>query len=75
MLNAPHKSMEAKLVKLADKLYNLQDLVRQTPIGWTDERVLEYFQWAGLVVKGLLGTNKQIEDELIKVLASREVKV
>ena len=30
---APHKSKEAKLVKLADKLYNLRDLNRCTPRG------------------------------------------
>lgn len=29
-------SHEAKLVKLADKLYNLRDLERCTPSGWTE---------------------------------------
>ena len=33
IVNAPHKSREAKLVKLADKLYNLRDLKRCTPQG------------------------------------------
>lgn len=28
-------SREAKLVKLADKLYNLRDLERCTPVGWS----------------------------------------
>lgn len=31
--NAPHKSREAKLVKLADKLYNLRDLCNEAPEG------------------------------------------
>lgn len=31
--HAPHCSREAKLVKLADKLYNLRDLNRCTPVG------------------------------------------
>lgn len=31
VVNAPHKSKEAKLVKLADKLYNLRDLHRVVP--------------------------------------------
>uniref|UniRef100_A0A3B4WDF4 Guanosine-3',5'-bis(diphosphate) 3'-pyrophosphohydrolase MESH1 n=1 Tax=Seriola lalandi dorsalis TaxID=1841481 RepID=A0A3B4WDF4_SERLL len=33
--HAPHCSRQAKLVKLADKLYNLRDLNRCTPVGWT----------------------------------------
>lgn len=31
--HAPHSSNQAKLVKLADKLYNLRDLNRCTPVG------------------------------------------
>ncbi|CAI9551050.1 unnamed protein product, partial [Staurois parvus] len=31
--HAPHRSHKAKLVKLADKLYNLRDLNRSTPNG------------------------------------------
>lgn len=42
--HAPNISREAKLVKLADKLYNLRDLEKCVPIGWTSERVKEYFK-------------------------------
>lgn len=42
--HAPNISCEAKLVKLADKLYNLRDLEKSVPIGWTSERVKEYFK-------------------------------
>lgn len=42
--HAPNLSREAKLVKLADKLYNLRDLKKSIPIGWTSERVTEYFK-------------------------------
>lgn len=42
--HASNLSHEAKLVKLADKLYNLRDLKKGTPIGWTSERVTEYFK-------------------------------
>lgn len=31
-------SREAKLVKLADKLYNLRDLQKELPKGWTEVR-------------------------------------
>ncbi|CAD5115734.1 DgyrCDS4680 [Dimorphilus gyrociliatus] len=70
--NAPKKSKEAKLVKLADKLYNLRDLNRATPSGWNPKRVSEYFKWASLVVEGLRGTNHQLEEELDKLFESKE---
>lgn len=54
-------SPKAKLVKLADKLYNLRDLQRCTPHGWTAERVSEYFIWAKKVVDNLRGTNSKLE--------------
>ena len=46
IVNAPHVSKEAKLVKLADKLYNLRDLERETPQNWTEIRKHQYFVWA-----------------------------
>lgn len=42
--HTPHISHEAKLIKLADKIYNLRDLQRCTPVGWTPERIQEYFR-------------------------------
>lgn len=44
IVHAPKSSREAKLVKLADKLYNLRDLEKETPVGWSSERVDEYFK-------------------------------
>lgn len=64
VVNAPHKSKQAKLVKLADKLYNLRDLSRCNPEGWTEERVQQYREWGAKVCTGLLGTNAALEDAL-----------
>ena len=67
--HASHCSPKAKLVKLADKLYNLRDLDRVIPEGWTKERRQEYFQWSSQVVQGLRGSSKTMEaslDELFK---------
>eukprot|EP01027_Heterolobosea_sp_BB2_P006038 GEZU01009166.1.p1 GENE.GEZU01009166.1~~GEZU01009166.1.p1 ORF type:complete len:190 (-),score=57.45 GEZU01009166.1:45-614(-) len=58
---APHKSHEAKLVKLADKLHNLRSLQSGSPPGWELERVQEYFRWAKQVVDGMRGTNAKLE--------------
>lgn len=42
--NAPKCSHKAKLIKLADKLYNLRDLQKAIPVGWSEDRVREYFK-------------------------------
>ncbi|XP_024883652.1 guanosine-3',5'-bis(diphosphate) 3'-pyrophosphohydrolase MESH1 [Temnothorax curvispinosus] len=68
--HAPNISREAKLVKLADKLYNLRDLEKGIPIGWTSERVKEYFKWAKAVVDGCRQTNPNLERELDILFAS-----
>uniref|UniRef100_A0AC11BVJ4 HD domain containing 3 n=1 Tax=Ovis aries TaxID=9940 RepID=A0AC11BVJ4_SHEEP len=68
---APQSSPGAKLVKLADKLYNLRDLNRCTPEGWSEHRVQEYFEWAAQVVKGLQGTNRQLEEALRQLFKER----
>jgi guanosine-3',5'-bis(diphosphate) 3'-pyrophosphohydrolase len=44
--NTPFKSKNAKLIKMADKIYNLRDLNRATPVGWSPERVKQYFEWS-----------------------------
>ncbi|CAJ0565255.1 unnamed protein product, partial [Mesorhabditis spiculigera] len=55
---------EAKLVKLADKLYNLRDIERAPPFGWDKRQAREYFKWAKEVVSGLKGTNEALENAL-----------
>ncbi|XP_059173696.1 guanosine-3',5'-bis(diphosphate) 3'-pyrophosphohydrolase MESH1-like isoform X2 [Physella acuta] len=75
ILHAPQSSNRAKLVKLADKLYNLRDLRRTTPQGWTQERVQEYFEWAAKVVAGLRGTNKNLEDTLDVLFSERGIHI
>lgn len=73
ILRAPNSSPSAKLIKLADKLDNLTDLLSLTPIGWPPSRVAEYFDWAERVVDGLRGTNSTLESQLDAVFLSRQV--
>lgn len=54
-------SHEAKLVKLADKISNLQDIIFSPPVKWSLERKREYFDWARAVVDQLRGTNEKLE--------------
>lgn len=68
---APRCSAPAALLQLADKLYNLRDLQRATPAGWSEQRVHEYFAWAAQVVRGLRGTHAALEDELRRLFEAR----
>ena len=54
-------SHEAKLVKLADKIANVRDILHSPPADWSERRKAEYFAWASNVVCGLLGVNARLE--------------
>lgn len=58
--NASQSSTKAKLVKMADKIYNLRDLNSALPEGWTEERRTEYFQWAEKVCCQLYSVNEPL---------------
>lgn len=60
--------LQAKLIHLADKLYNLRDLERGTPVGWDAQRVKEYFMWSKAVISELKGTNKALEVALDDII-------
>jgi guanosine-3',5'-bis(diphosphate) 3'-pyrophosphohydrolase len=60
---AASKSHEAKLVKLADKISNLRDIIGSPPLEWSRERKVEYFEWAAKVVNAMRGTDQALEDE------------
>ncbi|XP_052869917.1 guanosine-3',5'-bis(diphosphate) 3'-pyrophosphohydrolase MESH1 [Anopheles cruzii] len=69
IVHAGGTSYRARLVKLADKIYNLRDLQRCKPKNWTDERCREYFRWAKQVCDNLKGTNEPLErilDDIFK---------
>lgn len=59
--HAPQLSPEAKLVKLADKICNLRDILTSPPAGWSANRKRAYFEWAAQVVAGLRGVHAGLE--------------
>jgi guanosine-3',5'-bis(diphosphate) 3'-pyrophosphohydrolase len=61
--NAPHKSDNAKMVKMADKISNLKTILDSPPPDWSETRKLEYFNWAKDVVDGCRGINAGLEKE------------
>ena len=54
-------SAEAKLVKLADKICNLRDVLERPPAKWDLERRKEYFEWAKRVIDRLRGVHPRLE--------------
>ena len=58
---APHISHPAKLVKLADKICNLRDVIDAPPAHWPLERRRAYFEWAKEVIDGLRGAHPGLE--------------
>jgi hypothetical protein len=71
IVNAKKCSFEAKLVKMADKIYNLRDIARAYPVGWTEIRVQRYYDWAKQVCSGLSGTNSHLENKLNDIFTDR----
>ena len=70
IVNAPHKSPGAALVKLADKTSNVRDVGARPAVGWSEQRRLEYLGWAKQVVDALPVANHPLKDAFEASLAS-----
>jgi len=66
--HAPTLTEAAKLVKLADKICNIRDVVDDPPQGWDIQRRNEYLIWAQSVVNGLRGINEIMEREFEEIV-------
>ena len=69
--NAPDISRRAKLVKLADKICNLRDLLASPPVHWPLQRQQAYFDWSAQVIAGLRGVHAPLEALFDAVYARR----
>jgi len=61
VVHADTLSDKAKLIKLADKICNLRDVVEHPPQGWDLARRQAYFDWAKQVIDGLRGVHAELE--------------
>ncbi len=61
-------SYGAKLIKLADKTCNVQDIIDNPPVFWPRVRKTGYFDWAERVVAGLRGVNPAMEEKFDEVI-------
>jgi (p)ppGpp synthase/HD superfamily hydrolase len=67
VLKASHKSDRAKMLKIADKISNLNSILNSPPEDWTPERKREYFDWAKKVVDGCTGVNPALDKQFAEV--------
>ncbi len=61
IVHAADASAPAKLVKLADKVYNVRELSTDPPAAWPTSRIAAYVDWAEQVVARIRGTNAELE--------------
>ena len=64
-------SDKAKLIKLADKISNLRDVIDNAPADWTLRRRQEYFDWARDVIDQVRGIHPGLEALFDEVYAKR----
>lgn len=63
---APYLSHPARLIKVADKACNMEDLLRY-PIWWSKSRKIAYFQWAYSVFEHCKGLNEKLDAYFLDV--------
>ncbi|MDA1073923.1 MAG: HD domain-containing protein [Proteobacteria bacterium] len=73
--HAAHLSSEAALVKIADKICNVGDMIDSPPKGWSIERRTEYIEWAMRVVGNCANANPALKAhfDALAVMALRSV--
>jgi guanosine-3',5'-bis(diphosphate) 3'-pyrophosphohydrolase len=69
--HAAHISHRAQLVKLADKICNLRDVLAAPPADWSLQRRRDYFDWARSVVDRLRGAHAGLERVFDGIYADR----
>jgi (p)ppGpp synthase/HD superfamily hydrolase len=72
---APHKSPQAKLLKLADKTSNLRAIAASPPADWSVKRRIAYVDWALAVAQGLRGVSPWLEEQLDQAAAAARQSV
>jgi len=69
--HAAHISPAAAWIKLADKIDNVRDITIAPPVGWSLERIREYFEWAKRVTDALPPTSPALQDYFDALFAQK----
>jgi guanosine-3',5'-bis(diphosphate) 3'-pyrophosphohydrolase len=67
IVHAPGLTDRAKMLKMADKICNVFDMLHQPPANWDETRRGEYLVWAAQVGEGLRGVNPALDAEFDRV--------
>lgn len=73
--HANELSIEARHLKIADKLSNVHDIIASPPRGWTVNRCQQYVQWAEDVIGEIRGTNSALENDFDETAAKAREKL
>ena len=66
--NAPYLSKDATLVKIADKISNVSDVIKTPPPEWNQKRCTEYVDWAEAVINNCQKVNQDLENYFFELL-------
>jgi GTP diphosphokinase / guanosine-3',5'-bis(diphosphate) 3'-diphosphatase len=59
--HAPHSSLRAKQLKIADKICNVRDITTSPPTDWPLQRRRDYLTWSEQVIAGCRGVNTKLD--------------
>lgn len=71
----PFKSHNARLLKIADKISNVVNIMTDPPRDWSLEEKREYLLWSERVVAGMRGTNSELESYYDAMLADGKLSL
>ena len=66
--NAPYLSKDATLVKIADKISNVSDVIKTPPPGWNQKRCTEYVDRAEAVINNCQKVNQDLENHFFELI-------
>jgi len=66
--NAASLSLRARLVRIADKISNVHDVLHAPPTNWSVDWRLGYIEWTERVMAGCRGTHAALEADYDRVL-------
>lgn len=55
-------SMDARLLKIADKTSNIRERLANRPQGQSDGEIMDYVEWGAMVVAGCRGLNPRLDE-------------
>jgi guanosine-3',5'-bis(diphosphate) 3'-pyrophosphohydrolase len=68
IVHASGLSTGAALIRLADKIANVQDLGRGPPQDWSTDRIREYLDWAEEVIRNCPDVNRPLRARFAEVV-------